>query len=117
MIDFPLKVSDVANVLSEELGIVVTNNRVREYCDLIDVPRHEDNDYREVDEKSFKLLRLITVFRELNVPQDEIVAFIKNKFTMPDFIKLTEIVHAYKFNLVPKAEDILGEYAFDSIDS
>ncbi len=109
-----MNISEATHKLSIELGFDISAGRVRDYCDLIEVPR-ADNNYREINTDDYNLLELITVLVELGIPQEEIVLFIRSELTAESYKGLIERIHSFKSNLVPKAEEILSKYTFSQL--
>ena len=69
---------EVAQRLSAELNIRVTEGRLRKYDerDLITINRNKDNSFRQFTEEDITKLKIITVLSELGIMQNSIKSYL-----------------------------------------
>lgn len=104
-----MNINDTKIQLNKDLGIEVTNKRIRHYADIIGVERR-DNDYREIDQGDYDTIRLITCLFELGISQFDIEEFLNN-YSPTTFLRVSDQVME-KYNMSNIAFSYLGEHSF-----
>lgn len=79
-----MKIKDV----EKETGCSAHNIRFYEEMGLITIERNEENNYRDFSEQDVKKLKEIKLFRNLDIPMEEIRRYYANELTLEELMSL-----------------------------